>query len=107
MDLTKLVIRFANSTATTNYAYSASALADALGGSSSFATTWIRGTGTNAVMQPGDLVELHFNMNNAGPYRLATRTPVEISLVPETGAPVAADFKTPSTYGSDLIITLR
>ncbi len=46
-------------------------------------------------------------MNNAGPYRLATRTPVTLSLVPETGAPVSADFKTPSTYGSDLIISLR
>ena len=107
MDLTKLVLRYANSTATTNYNHSEAALADAQGPYSWFVTTWIRGDGTNFVMQPGDLVEIHFNMNNAGPYRLGTRTDNKITLIPETGSSVQADFKTPSTFGSDTIVTLR
>jgi hypothetical protein len=107
LDATKLILRYANATATTNYRFDGHAFADGLGPRDSFSVTWIRGTGTNAIMQPGDLVEVHFNMNNEGPHRLGTRTSVYLSLIPETGNPISADFKTPTTYGSDLVITLR
>ena len=104
MDLTKLVIRYSDGTNQRNYAYNSASLADGAASNTNFATTWIRGTGTNAVMSSGDLVQLHFNLVNA---ELGTRTPVSVSLIPETGSAVAADFKTPATYGTDTIITLR
>jgi len=104
MDMQKLIVRYSTGTAATNYAYNSAALADGAASNSAFHTTWIRGTGTNAVMQPGDLVEIHWNLIST---ELATRTDVQVSLIPETGSSVQADFKTPSTYGTDTIITLR
>ena len=105
MDLTKLVIRYSSGTTTANYAHSTSALADATTHSASFNATWIRGTGANFVMSSGDLVQLHFNMANAG--EIPTRTPIAVSLIPESGSSVEADFKTPATYSTDTIISLR
>ena len=105
MDLTKLVIRYSDGSSTRNYGHDDAALADAAGPASSFNATWIRGNGDGFVMQSGDLVQLHFNMNDGD--RLETRTPVEVSLIPETGSPVAADFKTPATYSTYTIVTLR
>jgi flagellin FlaB len=92
MDLTKLIIRFSDGSSAATFAYNDDYNAD-----------WIRGDGTNDVMQPGDLVQLHFET----PSDLATRTTVQVSLIPETGSPVSADFKTPATYGDDTTITLR
>jgi archaeal flagellin FlaB len=105
MDLTKLIIRYSDGTSTRNYNHSTAGLDDHLGPYGWFNATWIRGTGSNFVMQSGDLVQLHFNMNTGS--RLATRTPVEVSLIPETGSPVAADFKTPATYSTYTVVTLR
>ena len=102
MDLTKLIIRYSDGTNTRNYAYSSSALANALGPSTSFNATWVRGSGTGAVMQSGDLVQVHFNNCN-----LAPRTSVDLSIIPEIGTPVEASFKTPATYGTDTTLTLR
>lgn len=102
MDLTKLILRYADGTNTRNYVYSSAALPNAQGATTNFALTWIRGTGTSAVMQSGDFVSLHYNNCN-----LAPRTSVQITLIPETGSPVQADFKTPATYGTDTTITLR
>lgn len=93
MDLTKLIIRYSDGTNVVTYPY----------GSPNFSPTWIRGTNTSAVMQPGDLVQLQFNLGTL----LGPRTPVQVSLIPETGSPVQADFKTPATYGTDTTITLR
>ena len=105
MDLTKLIIRYSDGSSSRNYNHDAAALADASGPASSFNATWIRGDGAGFVMQSGDLVQLHFNMNTGS--TLGTRTPVEVSLIPETGSPVAADFKTPATYSTYTIVTLR
>jgi len=105
MDLTELIIRFSDGAETLNYAESNTALADASGPSSNFKASWIRGTGSNRVMEPGDLVELHFNLNTADP--IEPRTDIQIELIPELGSSVEADFKTPSTYSTDLIVTLR
>ena len=105
MDLTKLVLRYSSGTSTANYAHSSAALADATAHSASFNATWIRGSGGNFVMTSGDLVQLHFNMANAG--EIATRSPIAVSLIPESGSPVEADFKTPATYSTDTIVTLR
>ena len=104
MDLTKLVIRYSDGSSTRNYNHSTAALSDAGDQQTWFNATWIRGSGSNHVMQSGDLVQLHFNMYQG---TLGTRTPVEVSLIPETGSPVAADFKTPATYSTYTIVTLR
>ena len=107
MDLQKLVLRYSDGASSRNYNYSAAAsFDDAWGPQSWFKPTWIRGTGSNAVMQPGDLVEIHINMASASA-SLPTRTDVELTLIPESGSAVSADFKTPSTYGSHKVLTLR
>jgi flagellin FlaB len=93
MDLTKLIIRYSDGTNIYTYSY----------GSPGFSPSWIRGTNNSAVMQSGDLVQLSFNLGSL----LAPRTTVEVSLIPETGSPVAADFKTPPTYEQATTITLR
>ncbi len=106
MDLTKLVIRYSDGSSTRNYGHDDVSIADAGSPSEFFNATWIRGNGHSTyVMEAGDLVQLHFNMNTGS--RLGTRTPVEVSLIPETGSPVAADFKTPATYSTNTIVTLR
>ena len=108
MDLTKLVIRYSDGSTTRNYNHSTAALADGDGSTDYaqtwFNATWVRGTGATHVMQPGDLVQIHFNLYNG---ELAERVPVEVSLIPEMGSPVAADFKTPATYSTYTIVTLR
>ncbi|HET6406044.1 MAG TPA: archaellin/type IV pilin N-terminal domain-containing protein [Candidatus Thermoplasmatota archaeon] len=103
MDLEKLIIRYSpGNAAPTNYVFTAGAASN-----SAFKPTWIRGDATGAagdsVMVSGDLVELHFTLAST----IAERKSIEVSLVPETGTAVAADFTTPATYGSATVITLR
>src|SRR5581483_8937735 len=93
MDLTKLIIRYSDGSNVYTYAY----------GSPGFSTSWVRGTNNSAVMQSGDLVELQFNLGSL----LAPRKTVEVVIIPETGSPVNADFKTPPTYGQETTVTLR
>lgn len=102
-DLSMLVIRYSGGASVANYGWTEADVASEPGPSSGFATTWIRGTGSDAMMNAGDLVELQFVL----PQDLPERTAVQVSLIPETGSPVQADFKTPPTYGYDLVITLR
>lgn len=104
MDLTKLVIRYSDGSTTRNYDHSPKPLPDAYVGSTSFNATWIRGEGAGFQMRSGDLVQLHFNLHDG---TLGTRTPVEVSLIPDTGPAVPADFKTPPTYSTYTVVTLR
>ena len=106
IDLTKLIIRYSDGQSVRNYNHSTASLGDGALGSPQtwFNATWLRGSGANFVMESGDLVELHFNLY--GSY-LAERQEVEIMLIPEVGASVPADFRSPATYGTDLTITLR
>jgi len=107
MDLSKLIIRYSDGANTRTYTFdstfAASSFPNAQGPSSNFNATWVRGNGGSTfVMQPGDLVQMHYNNCNPG-----TRTSVSLQLIPESGSPVAADFKTPATFGTDTTITLR
>ncbi|MFA5861821.1 MAG: archaellin/type IV pilin N-terminal domain-containing protein [Candidatus Thermoplasmatota archaeon] len=104
MDLTELIVRYSDGTTTRNYNHSTSTLADGAAGNTFFVPTWVRGTGTGDVMEAGDLVQLHFNLYSG---TLAERTTVETQLIPESGSPVQADFKTPATYGTDRTVTFR
>ncbi|HWG91591.1 MAG TPA: archaellin/type IV pilin N-terminal domain-containing protein [Candidatus Thermoplasmatota archaeon] len=54
------------------------------------------------VVTAGDLVQLTVYRVNLSP-----RTPVIVSLIPEAGAQVSADFTTPSTYGVRSNVVLR
>lgn len=100
MDMTKLIVRYSDGDKSHNYKYG-------FDGGNGFNTTWIRGTNNSAVMQSGDLVEVEVHSWPATTGGIATRKSVSITLIPETGAPVVADFKTPATYGTDKVITLR
>lgn len=106
IDLTKLIIRYSDGQTARNYNHSSASLGDGAAGSPQtwFNATWLRGTGGNFVMESGDLVELHFNLYNSA---LTERQEVEVMLIPEVGASVPADFRAPSTYGTDITITLR
>ncbi|HEX2022132.1 MAG TPA: archaellin/type IV pilin N-terminal domain-containing protein [Candidatus Thermoplasmatota archaeon] len=105
MDLQELIIRYSDGATTRTYEYSASAPAnDAAASATTFKPTWIRGSGSGGVMESGDLVQLHFNLVSG---TLAPRTDVNVDMIPETGSPVSADFRTPPTYSTDTIITLR
>lgn len=99
IDLTKLIVRMSDGSATWNYDYG-------FDGGNGFNTTWVRGTNNSAVMTAGDLVEIEFH---AWPIStgIDTRKSITLSLIPETGSAVVADFKTPATYGTDKVITLR
>ncbi|HWG89583.1 MAG TPA: archaellin/type IV pilin N-terminal domain-containing protein [Candidatus Thermoplasmatota archaeon] len=57
---------------------------------------------TGPVMTSGDLVKV--TIYNVA---LAVRTPVQISLIPEAGAQIPADFTTPPTYGTFKNVVLR
>ena len=105
VDLSKLIVRWANGTASNNYVWAATQSNSTT--PKQFEITCIRGSCSDSdpVMKSGDLVEIYFSMP-ASSY-LAPRTSVEVLLTPETGSPMQSDFKTPSTYGSDTVITLR
>ncbi|HWG89582.1 MAG TPA: archaellin/type IV pilin N-terminal domain-containing protein [Candidatus Thermoplasmatota archaeon] len=59
-------------------------------------------TATSPVVTSGDLVKLTIYRVN-----LAVRTPIQVSLFPEAGAQVPADFTTPPTYGTGMHLVLR
>lgn len=54
-----------------------------------------------------EFVELKLTTWRLVPGGFPPRTSVELALIPGTGAPLAADFRTPPTYGTDTVITLR
>lgn len=99
MDLQQLIVRYSDGTSSPiNYVWGSAPSA------TQFNATWIRGT-QGEVMQPGDLVEIHFLLPTGE--ELQVRTAVSLNLIPETGSSVVADFRTPATFGSDTTITLR
>ena len=131
MDMEQAIIRFSDGTNTYNYNWThtykdsstpqvcdgAATLVDPGAGTlleDAFIALWLRPTpdGTNdygcagkSVMEAGDLVELRFAIATAR--ALGVRTDAMVTIIPETGSSVQADFTTPATYGSDTYITLR
>ncbi|MFA5861467.1 MAG: archaellin/type IV pilin N-terminal domain-containing protein [Candidatus Thermoplasmatota archaeon] len=72
-------------------------------GTNAFTLSWIRGLGTNNVIESGDLVELTFNTVSS---ELAPRTTFTVQVIPETGNPVELDLKTPPTYYTHTTVSL-
>jgi flagellin FlaB len=105
MDLSQLVIRYSDGTDSWNYAQANNQ--DNSTDPPLFELDCIRGdcSDTDTVMKSGDLAEFIFTLHDTT--YMAPRLSVQLSLIPETGTPVSADFKTPATYGDDLTVTLR
>lgn len=68
-----------------------------------FTLNWVRGAGTNNVVQSGDLVELSMTMTP----NLAERTSFSLQLLHVVGAPQDLAIKTPPGYGTDLYMVLQ
>ena len=131
MDLEQAIIRYSDGTNTYNYvwtaAYSDGAVPPVCDGADTiedsgaaayleeeFVTAWLRPTPTAAndlgcagksVMEAGDLVELRFTV--AAARALDVRSDAFVTIIPEAGSAVKADFTTPATFGGDTYITLR
>ena len=129
MDLEQAIIRYSDGTNTFNYVWTA-AFDDGLGAcdgadtiedsgavaylEQEFVAAWLRPTPSAAndlgcagksVMEAGDLVELRFTL--AAARALDVRSNGYVTIVPEAGSAVKADFTTPATFGGDTYITLR
>ena len=104
MDLAELVIRYSDGTTVRAYPHATAALALAAAPSTSFNASWVRGVGHDNVMRAGDLVEAHFNLYDT---ELASRTDIQIDLVPESGQPVTLSLRTPATFATDTDIALQ
>jgi len=105
MDLGELIVRFADGGVAHTYEWGAAE--DNASSPKLFEIDCIRGDcgDSDTVMEAGDLVEIYFSVPTAD--SVAPRTPIQVSLIPETGSAVQADFKSPATYGGDTQITLR
>jgi archaeal flagellin FlaB len=79
-----------------------------------FQAAWIRGTGTDGVMQPGDLVRLQLGVTvsvdpiveDDSAVGLGTSTEVDINLLPAQGNGISVGFTTPPTFSGDQLVTL-
>lgn len=94
-DLTKVTICYETFGKLTQYFWPSA-------GAPSFHVTWIRGS-PSEVMLAGDLVTFEIDLDQP----LGTRQDVALSIVPQNGASIDTDFRTPTTYGTDRVITLR
>jgi len=94
VDLNNLIMRFSDGTTVRHYTATTSPV---------FTMTWIRGVGGDNVTKPGDLVELAIDV----PGGLPTRTDFDLQLIPAVGSAVTLNIRTPSTYSSDTVITLK
>jgi len=105
MDLEQLIVRFSNGATSINYEWAAAHANTS--GSERFEIECIRGDcgDSDQVMEAGDLVQITFSVPSTA--SVAPRSSISVSLIPETGSAVPADFKTPATYGGNKEITLR
>lgn len=108
LDMNQLVIRVTDGTTEKRLSYHATTEGDL-----KFLATEIRdpeGTWSASapVLSPGGLVLVNINLNaTTNNMELANRKTVELEFIPEVGAPVSADFRTPPSYGADKVFALR
>ena len=95
IDLDDVVLRYADGSTVRNYKST---------GTYTFSTSWIRGTGDDNVMQPGDFVELSFSRVDA---EISPRSDFEVLLVPDSGNEVYLGIRTPATFGDETIIRIQ
>lgn len=92
--LEDLILRFSDGSSTRHYRFTTTP---------SYTLDWIRGLGTNNVIDSGDLVEIQFDTVNT---ELAPRSEFTLQIIPAVGHPVELDLKTPSTYYTFTTISL-
>jgi archaeal flagellin FlaB len=98
VDLQELRIQVSNGTATTMYNYTTQETPAA----GQFSIQFERDHGdTDPVMTRGDLAVLRLDID------VDERTRLHTLLLPEVGSKVQADFTSPNSYGSDLVLVLR
>ena len=68
-----------------------------------FTLDWIRGDGTNNVVESGDLVELNIDLASD----LPPRTDFRLQLIHVIGSPQELSLTTPPTYSDDLYLNLQ
>ncbi len=95
VDLNTMIIRYSDGNNVRVYGFNATP---------GFTLSWVRGVGTNNVMKQGDLVDLDFTTVST---TLAPRTTVQVTLLPEIGAPIDIVLKTPPTYGTDTNVLIQ
>ncbi|MGB0653537.1 MAG: archaellin/type IV pilin N-terminal domain-containing protein [Thermoplasmatota archaeon] len=107
VDLAQVKILITNQTTQVTLTH-ADAADPAAGQFNATSTRDLDGSFTSAapVMTSGDLVKLTIDLADNS-LEIEPRDPVEVWLVPETGSDVAADFTTPTSYGTRTVIHLR
>ena len=92
--LDDLILRYADGNAIKLYKFT---------GSPNYTLEWIRGVGSNNVIDTGDLVEITFNTQER---ELAPRETFSLQIIPPIGSPIDLDLKTPSTYSGGTTYSL-
>lgn len=92
--LDDLVLRYTDGTTIKLYKFT---------GSPTYTLEWIRGVGSNNVIDTGDLVELTFTTQDR---ELAPRSAFSVQIIPPIGSPIDLDMKTPSTYSGGTTFSL-
>lgn len=102
IDMMRLIARASDGT-TARWLSAGSPFPDGAASASSMGVSWLRGDGTAGVALPGDLVDLHFNIQS---YTWEPRTDVDLDLFGETGVGTRLDVRTPASFGTNLTIPI-
>ena len=100
LDLDGVRLHYNDGKAVTIYARNANITA------TTYTTEWVRGAGTDGVMQAGDFVRLRIGAAGNLTIGLETNTKVDVALVPNSGNPVNVGFTTPSSYAGNTQVDL-
>ena len=92
--LDDLVLRYTDGTTLVLYKFT---------GPANYTLEWIRGMGSNNVIDTGDLVEMTFTTQDR---ELAPRTAFSVQIIPPIGSPIDLAMKTPSTYSGGTTFSL-
>lgn len=92
--LDDLILRYSDGTVVQLYKFT---------GSPNYTLDWIRGAGSNNVIDTGDLVELTFTTYDR---ELLPRTAFSVQIIPPIGSPIDLAMKTPSTYSGGTTFSL-
>lgn len=95
--LDDLILRYADGNAIKLYKFTGAST------DPTYTLEWIRGTGSNNVIDTGDLVEVTFNTQER---ELPPRETFSLQIIPPYGSPIDLDLKTPSTYSGGTTYSL-
>jgi flagellin FlaB len=108
VDLTQLIVRLSNGTTEKRLNWTS-----VTGPTTGFNVTEIRDPTSSLsysapVLEAGGLAVLNIDLaSTKNDMELNTRTDVEVTLIPEVGSSVAANFRTPVSFGTDKVFAVR